>query len=109
MAYNSQKYKQSKRGTAYDKEDDYVYPTKKVREKKTRNRKYDKNLIKAGLIDHANKDFDDFDDCINELADDYNPEEQANVNDYNKMLAEDKQERYYFEDSYELHYINEDY
>lgn len=45
--------------TTHD-DDDYVYPTKKIRETKTRNRKYSANLIKAGLTDHENLKFDEF-------------------------------------------------
>lgn len=57
MAHNS---KRNRRHTTVQDGDDYVYPTKKLRESKTRNRKKDANLIKAGLVDHENKKFDAF-------------------------------------------------
>lgn len=55
MAYNTRHKKQI---ASHDNGDDYVYPTKKIREMKTRSRKHDSNLIQAGLADYENKEFD---------------------------------------------------
>ena len=56
MAHNS---KRNRRHTTAQDGDDYVYPTKKVRETKTRNRKRDAALIKAGLVEHVNTEIVD--------------------------------------------------
>lgn len=72
MAYNSKK---NRRDTTQDG-DDYIYPTAKVRENKTRDRRSDRNLIEKGLID---AEFASFDECEEgEIYDDtpmYSPEE----------------------------------
>lgn len=57
MAHNS---KRNRRDTTTQDGDDYIYPTAKVRETKTRNRKHDSNLIRAGLEDQENRKFDEF-------------------------------------------------
>ena len=53
MAHRSKN--NSRRHPSTIDDDDYVYPTKKVRETKTRNRRSDKNLIKAGLAEYQNR------------------------------------------------------
>lgn len=54
MAYNSRQKKQPKLAVSNDNnDDDYVYPTKKVGQQ-TRNRRSDRKLIKAGLVEHEN-------------------------------------------------------
>ena len=60
MAYNSRHKKLLKLADFHTNDDEYVYPTKKIREMKTRSRKHDANLIKAGLADHENREFDAF-------------------------------------------------
>ena len=64
-------------------DDDYVYPSKKIRETKTRGRRHDKNLIKDGLIAYANPDEDSFDDEEEDLLAD-----QMIMDDYNEMITE---------------------
>ncbi len=54
MAHNS---KRNRRDTTNQDGDDYVYPTKRVKNN-TRNRNHDRNLIKAGLIDNKYGDND---------------------------------------------------
>lgn len=53
-----------------NEDDDYVYPTKKVREDKIRERRSSKNLIKAGLIDFENPEHDSFEEEEGEIYDD---------------------------------------
>lgn len=53
VAHNS---KRNKRDTTRQDGDDYVYPTAKIRETKTRSRRDDADLIEAGLIEHENLD-----------------------------------------------------
>lgn len=62
MAHNSRHKKLLKLADFHTNDDEYVYPTKKIREVKTRSRKYDASLIKAGLADHENKKFDIFEE-----------------------------------------------
>lgn len=57
MAHNS---KRNRRHITAQDGDDYVYPTAKVRETKTRDRRSGKNLIQRGLADQENLDFDAF-------------------------------------------------
>lgn len=68
--------------------DDYVYPTKKIRETKTRNRKRDKNLIKAGLIDQVCQDNADADDWYDDEPMSERDHDLEMVKDYNKMITE---------------------
>lgn len=88
MTHNSKK---NHNHTAVQDGDDYVYPTKKIRETKTRNRKHDKNLIKAGLIDEEyceeNSPEDDWydDQPMSEPV-----SMDCNIDDYNYNETEDE-------------------
>lgn len=68
MAYNSRHKKKTRPVVINDNEDDYIYPTKKSREQKTRNRKHDKNLIKAGLADYERHKKDSFEDTFDMIT-----------------------------------------
>ena len=69
MAHNSKK---NKRHAPKQDEDDYVYPTAKVRETKTRGRRHDANLIKDGLLAYENPDEDADENEDQEIMDDCN-------------------------------------
>lgn len=75
-------YKKKNYHNASD-EDDYVYPTKRVREN-TRNRRSDRKLIKAGLIEHNNIDL-----SLDDWYDD-EPMVQTNEEITNQAEYEDK-------------------
>ena len=76
------KTKQNRKKRDNNSEDDeYVYPTKKGREHKTRDRRSSKNLIKRGLIDHEYGDPEDT--PMSDLV-----EDQAIMDDYNDMIYE---------------------
>lgn len=86
MAHNS---KRNHHHTTVQDGDDYVYPTKKIRETKTRNRKRDKNLIKAGLIDHANTNDNSFEvEWYNDEPMSERDHDLEMVEDYNRMITE---------------------
>lgn len=97
MAHNSRQKKQFKPAPTYD-EDDYVYPTKKVGQQ-TRNRRSDRKLIKAGLIEHNN---------INHSLDDwYDDEPMVQTNEEITNQAE-YEENLDICDDEENHCINDD-
>jgi hypothetical protein len=95
VAHNS---KRNKRHTTAQDGDDYVYPTKKARESKTRGRKRDKNLIQKGLVDYENIPLEEaewYDDQPMSMLD----VEQDIIDDYNQMVidfneAEEEAKRY---------------
>lgn len=86
MTYNSRHKKQSKLVTSYDQDDDYIYPTKKIRETKTRNRRSAANQIKAGLFDYDNpedlREVDGEHDINHDMLDSHT----TIVADYNESL-----------------------
>lgn len=117
------KTKQNRKNRDNNSEDDeYIYPTKKGREHKTRNRRSDKNLIKRSLVDYENGDPDDT--PMSDLV-----EDQEIMDDYNEMITEfndnldDPYEDDWYDDSpmeepddedfsdavFEYHYTTEDY
>lgn len=79
--------KRNRRDTTTQDGDDYVYPTKKGREYKIRNRKHDKNLIKAGLVDYENLEEDSFvDEEYNGESMSQSIEEEVAMAEYNDFL-----------------------
>lgn len=84
MAHNSRR---NRRDSTTHADDEYVYPTKKIRETKTRNRKRDKNLIKAGLIDQANQDDTDANDWYSDEPMSQHDHDQEMMDDYNEMIV----------------------
>ena len=73
------KAKRNKRHIPHQDDEEYVYPTKKIRESKTRARRSDKNLIRDGLLAHENPE----DEFTNNIG-----EDQEIMDDYNEMITE---------------------
>ncbi len=79
------KTKQNRKNRDNNNEDDeYVYPTKRVKNN-TRNRRSDKNLIKKGLVDLENSD--DLEDDIVELEGWYDDTPMASDEDIDNFFA----------------------
>ncbi len=104
MAHNA---KRNRRDTTAQDGDDYVYPTAKVRETKTRNRRSDKNLIKRGLVDFENTDLDDFEE--KELSEWYDDTPMASDEDIAKEFGENSDPKDLFDFHIDCGYDWEDY
>ena len=87
MAHNS---KRNRRHTTAQDGDDYEYPTAKIRETKTRNRKRDSDAIEAGLVAYENQDpdFDAEDWYDDEPMPTPTNEDQQLLDEYNEMIEE---------------------
>lgn len=86
MAHNSRK---NKHYNDTEEGDDYVYPTKKIRETKTRNRRYAKNLIQAGINEYEHPE--DFIEDEDDMLQTYEEAEDALEweDDYERQQEED--------------------
>jgi len=67
VAHNS---KRNNKHTTKQDGDDYVYPTAKIKETKTRSRRADHDLIEAGLLDHEFGEDDDETNAPDDFYDD---------------------------------------
>ncbi len=96
------KTKQNRKNRDNNNEDDeYVYPTKRVKNN-TRNRRSDKNLINKGLVDLENTGFDDFEE--GELSEWYDDTPMASDEDIAAEFANNSDEKDLFES-----YLSDDF
>jgi len=97
VAHNS---KRNNKHTTKQDGDDYVYPTAKIKETKTRSRRADHDLIEAGLLDH---EFGEEGSLEEQIAD----EDRENLEDYNAMIQDINQDDP-CEDDYDCRYREHD-